>query len=76
MEQILARSALLLGKSLVTAYNTIANRTFDLALHCTVDIALESGQGVDDAAVEDGDGAERGAQPGLPFGFVDGDACE
>lgn len=76
MKQILARSALLLRQSLITAHNTIANRTLNLALHRTVNIALESSQGVDDAAVEDGDCAEGGAQPGLPFGFVDGDACE
>ena len=76
MKQILTRPTLLIWQLPITPYNTITNRTLALPLQRTIDIALKRRQRIDQTAVEDSDGAKRGAQPRLPFCFVDGDAVE
>lgn len=76
MERVLASRATLIRQLAITSHNTITNRTLHLSLDRTIDITLERRQRIDQAAVEDGDSAERDAQPGLPLLFVDGDAVD
>jgi hypothetical protein len=76
MKQILTRLTSLVRQLPIAANDTIANSTFALPLHRTINIALKRCQCIDQAAVEDSNCAKRGAEPGLPFRFVDGDAVE
>jgi hypothetical protein len=76
MKQILTCPAALIRQFPIAPDNTITNRALRLPLHRAIRIAFKRRQRVDQGAVENGNGAERRAQPRLPFGFVDGDAGE
>lgn len=76
MEQILTGTAPLIRQPLIAPHNGITNRTFRLPLDRALHITLKRCQRIDDAPVEDGNRAQRCAQPGLPLLLVDGDAGE
>jgi len=59
MEQVLASVTLLVGQLAIGSDYTIADRTFDLALERSIDVPLERGQRIDQAAVEDRDSSQR-----------------
>ena len=76
MKQVLASLAPLIRQLPITSHNTVANRALRLSLHSLIHIPLESGQGVDQAAIEDSDSAEGRAEPRLPLLLVDSDTID
>ena len=76
MKQILTRTASLIRHLLITAHNTIANRTFRLALQRTLYVPLKRCQRIDQRAIEQRDSAQGSAKPRLPFLFVDSNAIQ
>jgi hypothetical protein len=52
---------LLIRQLPVAPHNTVTNSTLGLSFHRTLNVALESGECIDQAAVEDGNGAEGGS---------------
>jgi hypothetical protein len=76
MKRILTRPAPLIRQLPVAPHDTITNRTLDLPLHRAIHIPLERGERIDKTPVEDGNGTEGRAKPGLPFRFCDGDAVD
>ena len=61
MERVLARTAPLIRHLPIWAHNTVTNRTLGLTLQRTLDVPPPCRQRIDQAAVEDGNRAERGA---------------
>ena len=76
MERIPTRPTPLIGDLAIRPHNTITDRTLRLTFKRTLYVPPPRGQRIDQTAVENGDGAETRAQPGLPLLLVDGDAVE
>ena len=74
MKDVLAGRTLLIRGLHVGADDAVADGALGLALQGALDIASESDESVDEAAVAEHDDALDGAEPGLPFRLRDADA--
>ena len=63
MKQIPTRTAPLVRQPPITSHDTITNRTFRLPFQRTFNVSLERRQRINDAAIEDRNGAKTSAEP-------------